>query len=379
MTEMTFDVPAFNGGSDGLNQTSGTATSDLSSGVTSNLAPPSASSPVGGLIATLTSQLQGGLATVGPSLAQDATSNNSKTHSAMSAIQAQDSANSAKFTAGAAQAPPGDLGGGQEAGTAAEAAGDAAEEAAGAADEAAAAADELDPASIDQEARDKAAQMLGGEQMTQQMGQMFGQAAQAGAQAGQQLSQQLNQVGQQMGQAVQQAGQQLGQLVGKAGLGAPDIGAAALDGLGAAADLGAGGGAGDFGGGIPDFAGGGGFGGGGFGDMGGDGIGEEPGNDAAPGMTTSAALLPPPLTQPGTGPSAQSAAAGRVPAMMPMMPMAAGAAAQQGAGNTTKRDPVIFAERPLYETPDGVEQTIGARPEIESEEPPFGETEAAGR
>ncbi len=61
------------------------------------------------------------------------------------------------------------------------------------------------------------------------------------------------------------------------------------------------------------------------------------------------------------------------------MPMAA-AAGQQGDGKSTKRDPVIFAERPLYESPDGVEQTIGARPEIESEEPPFGDgtAEAAG-
>ena len=59
MTEMTFDVPSFNSGSDGLNQKSSGATSDLTSGVTSNLAPPAASSPVGGLIATLTAQLQG--------------------------------------------------------------------------------------------------------------------------------------------------------------------------------------------------------------------------------------------------------------------------------------------------------------------------------
>lgn len=378
MTEMTFDVPAFNGGSDGLNQTSSTATSDLSSGVTSNLSPPSASSPVGGLIATLTSQLQGGLATVGPSLAQDATSNNSKTHSAMSAIQAQDAANAAKITAGSTQAG-GDLGGGQGAGDAAEAAGGAAEEAAGAAEDAAGAAEDLDPASIDQEARDKASQMLGGDQMTQQMGQMLGQAAQAGAQAGQQLSQQFNQVGQQMGQAVQQAGQQLGQLVGQAtqSLSAPGVSGPGLDALGATADLGAGGGAGEFGG-IPDFGGAGG--GAGLGDMGGDGIGDTPGTDAAaPGMTTSAALLPPPLTPPGTGTSASSTtSAARVPAMMPMMPMA-GAAAQQGAGTAAKRDPVIFAERPLYESPEGVEQTIGARPEIESEEPPFGDAEAVGR
>ena len=106
----------------------------------------------------------------------------------------------------------------------------------------------------------------------------------------------------------------------------------------------------------------------------GGGIGDGTGHDAAaPGMTTSPALMPSPLTPPGTGPGSQTTTAtARVPAMMPpMMPMAG--AGQQGEGKTTKRDPVIFAERPLYETPEGVEQTIGARPEIESEEPPFGD------
>ncbi len=75
MTEMTFDVPSVNSGADSLSQKSGSAASDLTNGVTSNLAPPSASSPVGGLISMLAGQLQGGLATVGPSLSQDAVSN----------------------------------------------------------------------------------------------------------------------------------------------------------------------------------------------------------------------------------------------------------------------------------------------------------------
>ena len=391
MTEMTFDVPSFNNGSDGLNQKSSGASADLTSGVTSNLAPPAASSPVGGTIAMLTAQLQGGLATVGPSLTQAAASNNSNTHSALSAIQAQDASNSAKFTAGngIAQAvgdAAGQAGGaGSDTAGAAQDASAAAQDATSAAEDAAGAAGDLDPASIDQEARDKAAQMLGGDQMTQQMGQMLGQAAQVGAQAGQQLSQQFNQVGQQVGQAVQQAGQQLGQLVGKAtqslsspSLGVPDLGTAGLGGLGT--DMGGGGGAGDIGG-APDFGGAGDFGGGGgLGDMSG-GIGDGPGTDAAgPGMTTSPALLPSPLTPPGTGPGQQTAATARVPAMMPpMMPMVG--AGQQGEGKTTKRDPVIFAERPLYESPEGVAQTIGARPEIESEEPPFGDSaaEASGR
>ena len=161
MTEMTFDVPSFDSGSDGLNQKSSGATADLTSGVTSNLAPPAASSPVGGLIATLTAQLQGGLATVGPSLTQDAASNNTNTHSAMAAIQAQDAANSAKFTSdgGSLAQAAGDPAGSaaQAAGAGGDAAG-AAQDAAGAAQDAAGA---MDPASIDQEARDKAAKMLG--------------------------------------------------------------------------------------------------------------------------------------------------------------------------------------------------------------------------
>ena len=57
--------------------------------------------------------------------------------------------------------------------------------------------------------------------------------------------------------------------------------------------------------------------------------------------------------------------------MPPMMPLA-GAGAGQGSDKTTKRDPVIFADRPLYEPADGVEQVFGAPPRIETDEPPFG-------
>lgn len=386
MTEpMTFDYAAFNSGSDNINTRSAKAASDLTSGVTSNLAPPAASSPVGNMISMLTGQLQGGLAQTGPSLSLEGTTTNTKTHNALAAIDAQDQTNSAKFTNGSPTTPsasnPGAAGDAADAGTQA---GDAAGAAGDAAAEAAGAVDELDPDSIDQEARDKAEQMLSGEQMTQQMGQMAGQAAQAASQAGQQLSQQFNQVGQQLGQGLQQAGQQLGQLVGKAtqGLGAniatPALG---LDSLGGA-DLG--GGVPDLGGagGVPDFGGGGAGdfgGGGGIGDIGG--IGDGLGGDSAagPGMTTSPALMPSPLTPPGGG--SQNNSVTRVPMaapMMPMMPMAARGTQGDNDNNGTKRDPVIFAERPLYEPPEGVEQVIGARPEIESEEPPFGTgTEAA--
>lgn len=382
MTEpMTFDYAAFNSGSDNLSTRSGKAASDLSSGVTSNLAPPAASSPVGNMISMLTGQLQGGLAQTGPALSLEGTTTNTKTLNALAAIDAQDQSNSSKFTNGRPATPSATSPGaaGEAADTANQAgnqAGDAAAAASDAAGDAAGAADELDPNSIDKEAREKAEQMLSGDQMTQQMGQMMGQAAQAASQAGQQLSQQFNQVGQQLGQGLQQAGQQLGQLVGKAtqslggSIATPDLG---LDSLGSdlgggVPDLGgAGGGVPDFGGGAGDFGG-----GGGIGDVGGigDGIGGD--GAAGPGMTTSPALMPSPLTPPGTG--SQNNSVTRVPMaapMMPMMPMAA-RGAQADNDNSTKRDPVIFAERPLYEPPEGVEQVIGARPEIESEEPPFG-------
>jgi len=111
----------------------------------------------------------------------------------------------------------------------------------------------------------------------------------------------------------------------------------------------------------------------------GDGLGSD---QAAPGMTTSAALMPSPLTPPGTGGGTQSTgAAARMPMAGPMMPMHAMNAAAKNDGQGIKRDPVIFAERPLYEPAEGVDQVFGAPPEIESEEPPFGDggAEAASR
>ncbi len=397
MTEMQFDVPSFTAGGDQLRSTGSNAGNTATNAAASTLSPPGASSPVGAQIAMLTGQLQGGLAPAGTQLTTRATALGGKTESAMSAIQAQDAAGASMIRQGssstgaalataAGATPGGDAaaagGGAAEAagsGAASDAAADIAAAAGGIAE-----GDLLNPESIDQEARDKAQQMLSGDQMTSQMGQMVGQAAQAGAQASQQLSQQLNQVGQQMGQVFQQASQQIGQMVGKAGQslstpsldldGLDSLGGAGLDSLGGAG----GGGMGDFGGGAGDF------GGGGMGDFGGSG-GFDPGaidetaNGPTPAMTTSAALTPSPLTPPATNNATSStAAAARAPMMpmMPMMPMAGmgNQGAQDDKSNT--RDPVIFAEGPLYEPPTGVEQTFGAIPAIETEEPPFGTAEA---
>jgi len=375
--DMEFNIPGFRAASSQIAGQGQTAATTVSEAVTTNLVPILGASPFEAATGVMAGQLQGVLSPKGPALGAAGSALDGKTQAALSAIDAQDATNAARFPNASAPSVP-NTGAANQAGDAATAAGDAAADTAGT-------AGELDPDSIDQEARDKAEQMLGGDQITQQMGQMAGQAAQAAAQAGQQLSQQFNQVGQQLGQGLQQAGQQLGQLVGKATQGVsgniatPDLG---LDSLGGAADIGGGvpdlGGAGgvpDFGGGAGDFGG-----GGGIGDVGGIGDGLGAASAAGPGMTTSPALVPSPLTPPGGG--AQNNSATRVPMtapMMPMMPMAARGSQGQN-DNATKRDPIIFAERPLYEPPEGVEQVIGARPEIESEEPPFGaDGEAAGR
>lgn len=370
---MEFNIPGFRAASSQIAGQSQTAATTVSQAVTANLVPIGGASPFEAATGVMAGQLQGVLSPKGPALGAAGTALDGKTQSALSAIDAQDATNAARFPNGSSPAAPPvpNTGAASQSGDAVTAAGDIAADAAGT-------ADDVDPTSIDKEAREKAEQMLSGDQVAQQMGQMVGQAAQAASQAGQQLSQQFNQVGQQLGQGLQQAGQQLGQLVGRAtqGLGGsiatPDLGLDSLgsDLAGGVPDLGgAGGGVPDFGGGAGDFGGGGGI---------GDGIGGD--GAAGPGMTTSPALMPSPLTPPGTG--SQNNSVTRVPMaapMMPMMPLARGAQADND--NSTKRDPVIFAERPLYEPPEGVEQVIGARPEIESEKPPFGagSTESDGR
>ncbi|MEX7470517.1 hypothetical protein AB4Z39_12495 [Mycobacterium adipatum] len=326
---LTFDLPAFRGGSNDLGDKGTQAGSDLSSGVSSALSPPGASSPVGNQISMLTGQLQVGLSPAGPALSNGATDLNSTTQQGMSSIENQDAQNAAGFQNGGT--PGQGLAGSDVAG-------------------------QLDPKSIDEEAKAKAEEMLGGDQSQQMMQQVMQMGMQTGSQIAQQLSQQLSQIGSKVGEAVGKAGEQVGQLVSKvaesasksAEVSAPDLG---LDGLG---------------------AGGGGFGGGGGGG------GMDPGTTMPAGlegpitpMNGSSALQASALQAPGGG-SPAGAAGSRLP-MMPMMPMhGMHGGNKQGEGESTKRDPAIFPEDKLYDAPQGVEQTFGAIPEIESEEPPFG-------
>lgn len=339
---MTYDLPAFRNGSDGLGQKGREAGSDLSTGVQSALSPPGASSPVGNQIAMYTGQLQTGLSPAGPALSNGATDLNNTTQQGMSGIENQDAQNAAGFKDG--NTTPGDgLAGSDTPG-------------------------QLDPDSIDQEAQDKAKDMLGGDKSQQMMEQVLQMGMQTASQIAQQLSQQLSQIGSKLGEVVGKAGEQVGQLASKAMESAtksateaatPDL---ALDGLG---------------------GGGGGFSGGG----GGGGGGMDPGTTMPAGLETpvtpmngSSALQASPLQGAGAG-SPAAAASSRMP-MMPMMPMHGVHGNNKGQGETTKRDPAIFPEDKLYDGPPGVEQTFGAIPEIESEEPPFGtsgETHTSGR
>lgn len=326
---MGFEVPAFRGGSDSMGQQGQQAASDLSSGVSSALSPPGASSPVGNQISMLTGSLQTGLSPAGPALSSGAQDLNQTTQGAMTGIQNQDAKNAAGFEN--TGTPGQGLAGSDVPG-------------------------QLDPESIDQEAKAKAEEMLGGDQSQQMMQQMMQMGMQAGMQIPQQIMQQLQQITSKVGEAVGKAGEQVGQLVGKvaeqatkAATETPDLG---LDGLGGA--------------------------GGGFGGGGGGGGGMDPGTTIPAGletpvtpMNTSSALQGSALQAPGGG-SPAGAAGSRMP-MMPMMPMhGMHGGGGKGGGEGTKRDPAIFPEDKIYDAPGGVEQTFGAIPEIESEEPPFG-------
>ncbi|PJE03581.1 MAG: hypothetical protein CK429_32770 [Mycobacterium sp.] len=325
---MTFNIPEFRGGSDGLGNQGHQAASDLSSGVQSALSPPGASSPVGNQISMFTGQLQTGLSPAGPALTNGATDLTNAVQQGMSSIENQDAQNAAGFKDGST--PGAGLAGSDTPG-------------------------QLDPDSIDKEAKEKAQDMLGGDKTQQEMQQLLQMGMQTGSQIAQQLSQQLSQIGSKLSEAVGKAGEQVGQLASKAvesatkaasDVAKPDLG---LDGLG---------------------------GGGGFGGGGGGG-GMDPGTTMPAGLETpvtpmngSSALQASPLQGPGAGTSA-AAAGSRMP-MMPMMPMHGARGHKDGEGETTKRDPAIFPEDKLYDAPTGVEQTFGAIPEIESEEPPFG-------
>jgi len=313
---LTYDLPQFRNGSNGLRDKGNQAGSDLSSGVSSALTPPGATSPVGNQISMFTGQLQTGLSPAGPALSNGATGLNDTTQQGMTSIENQDALNAAGFKDGN---PAG----------------------------------QLDPQSIDQEARDKAQEMLGDDKSQQMMEQMLQMGMQTGSQIAQQLSQQLSQIASKLGEAVGKAGEQVGQMVGKMADSASKSAAKA-----ATPDLGVG----DLG------AGAGGFGGGGGG---------------AEGMTVPAGLETPVIPMNGSsalqasalqapgGAGGAGGAGNRMP-MMPMMPMHGMHGNRKSEGESIKRDPAIFPEDKLYDAPQGVEQTFGAIPEIESEEPPFG-------
>lgn len=312
--QLTFNIPQFRHGSHRLAKHGHKVAKDLTSGVQSSLSPPGSVSPVGNQISQFTGQLQSSLFPAGPALSDGADGVNNGVQTGMTGIENQDGQNAEGFNDGTT--PDG----------------------------------ELDPDSIDQDAQDEAQDMLGGDKTEQMMQQLLQTGMQTGSQIAEQLSQQLSQIGSKLGEVVGKAGEQLGQLVSKAAESAksaadvakPDLG---LDGLG------------------------GGFGGGGG--------GMDPGTTMPAGLETpvtpmngSSALQASPLQGIGGGSPSAAAAASRMP-MMPMMPMH-GARGHNKDEKSTKRDPAIFPEDKLYDAPTGVEQTFGAIPEIEYEEPPFG-------
>lgn len=310
--QLTFNIPQFRHGSHRLAKHGHKVAKDLTSGVQSSLSPPGSVSPVGNQISQFTGQLQSGLFPAGPALSDGADGVNNGVQTGMTGIENQDGQNAAGFND---DTPDGG---------------------------------DLDPDSIDQDAQDKAKDMLGDDKTQQMMQQMLQTGMQTGSQIAEQLSQQLSQIGNQLGQAVGKAGEQLGQLVSKAAestKSAADV---------AKPDL------------LDSLGGGGGVGG-----------GMDPGTTMPAGLETpvtpmngSSALQASPLPAVGGSPAA-GVAASRMP-MMPMMPMHGARGHNKDEGKATKRDPAIFPEDKLYDGPTGVEQTFGAIPEIEYEEPPFG-------
>ncbi|ORB76408.1 hypothetical protein, partial [Mycobacterium timonense] len=114
--------------------------------------------PVGNQISLCTGQLQTGLAPAGPALADGADGVNNGVQTGMTGIENQDGQNAAGFNDGT----PDD--------------------------------GELDPESIDQDAQDKAQEMLGGDKTEQMMEQMLQMGMQTGSQIAEQLSQQFSQI-----------------------------------------------------------------------------------------------------------------------------------------------------------------------------------------
>lgn len=322
---MWFDYGGFTGGSAQSRSYGESAGQSVQTAV-DTFAPPAASSPAGQAFSAGLGVLQAGWSTAPATITSGAQGLDNATQSSLNGVKDQDTQNAAGFQDGGN--PGQGLAGSSVPG-------------------------QLDPESIDQEAKDKAQEMLGGDKSKEMMQQVLQMGMQTGGQIAQQLSQQLSQIGSKVGEAVGKVGEQVGQLASKAAESASKSAAEAATpdlGLG---DLGAGG-----------------FGGGGGGGM--DAGMTTPAGLEGPvtPMNGSSALQASALQAPGGG-SPAGAAGSRAP-MMPMMPMHGMHGNKQGEGSSTKRDPAIFPEDKLYEGPQGVEQTFGAIPEIESEEPPFG-------
>ncbi|MFZ2240167.1 MAG: hypothetical protein WAV90_11550 [Gordonia amarae] len=298
---MNIDTPEFRNAVRRLAELGQQAGMDMTQGITVNLAPPGATSPVGIRISMVMGQLQVQLLPPGMSMTQDAIGLGNRTDLALNGIDQQDMDNGQVVQA----------------------------------------TKEADPQSFDQQG--------------QQLMQMLTQGIQAGVQAGQQLAQQLGQIPSQLGQAVGQIGQQLGQVMSQVAESATDP-ADMMN-----ADLG-----GDLGPDLGDVGGGGG--------LGGETTPAGLGGSLTP-FTTSAALQN--TAMPAQATSTAGTALGRSMPMMPMSPMH-GMHGKGKGDKTAPRDPVIFPESPLYEAGRGVEQVFGINPVIESEEPPFGDTESEG-
>ncbi|SLH42044.1 hypothetical protein [Mycobacteroides abscessus] len=311
--------------------------SDLQSAVGTDMAPLPASSPMGSRISQAIGSIQGQMSNTPMFAKAGAEGLDNGTQSAVADIEGEDKQSAGEFQGGTGGTndggPSGNqaLSGGQIPG-------------------------ELDPKSIDEEAKQKAKEMLGGKD--QDPSQMFSKIletmGQAGGQLGQQLGQQFQQAMQQFNQMASQGMQQVSQMASKAAESAAaeasNIGSG-LGGLGAS-------GLGEVGG-------------GGLGGVGaglGDTVPAGGGEPVAP-MTTSTQLTPN-----GVGPAAPAGGAangaGARGGTMPFMPMHP--QNKQGDKDSIKRDPAIFASGPVYEGPKGVEQNFGKNPEILSEEPPFG-------
>lgn len=341
-TEMGLDREGILQEGRGMGEIGRNAGQKLQTGIDSNLTPPSASSPMGNRIAQGFGVLQGGLRTSPMFVKGGAETRENATQDTIGNVSGKDDENAQEFQSGelgaaeAGNAGSGlkNLAGGENPG-------------------------ELDPKSIDEEAKQKAKDMLGGDQSQKMMTDMASQAGQMFGQVGQQLGQQFQQLTQQFNQAVEQGMKQVTQMASKAAeSAASDLSSSLgsdLSGVGAGIGGGVGGGVG---GGL-------------------EGLGDTvPAGGATPvaPLTAPTALtqtaVPGGVVPPATGAGAMGRG-GMVP-MMPMHPRN-----NKDEKESIKRDPLIFPVSPVYEAKGGVEQNFGKDPEILSEEPPFGDYDQA--